>query len=249
MNEQFFRKAGFHGYNADDVNAYIVATDAKIHEMNDANASALADVTEKLERSEKLLETVNATNEALQNTLKEKNDECAALHAEKEEYLSELETLKTEIVGLKQSNADLVVKASEDAKLSEKVSQLCEEVTTYTDKLSEQYVQSDEDRKTIEEQAARIAELTEQLERLSEQKELFDQVEENIDQILEEVRAEAEEIRSKAVEEAAQIRQNAQKHLEAAEIRAKQIQAEQRPKKTESILDRIRKLKESIKED
>ena len=91
--------------------------------------------------------------------------------------------------------------------------------------------------------------LTEQLERLSEQKELFDQVEENIDQILEEVRAEAEEIRSKAVEEAAQIRQNAQKHLEAAEIRAKQIQAEQRPKKTESILDRIRKLKESIKED
>ena len=90
MNEQFFRKAGFHGYNADDVNAYIVATDAKIREMNDANASALADVTEKLERSEKLLETVNATNEALQNTLKEKNDECAALHAEKEEYLSEI---------------------------------------------------------------------------------------------------------------------------------------------------------------
>lgn len=249
MNEQFFRKAGLHGYNADDVNDYIVATDAKIREMRENNAAALADITEKLERSEKLLETVNATNSALQNALKEKNDECEMLRKEREENLAKIDELQSNATELKEANAELVLKTSEETKLSEKVALLCDEVTSCTDKLSERYVQSEEDRKTIEEQAAKIAELTEQLDRLSEQKELFEQVEENIDQILEEVRAEAEEIRSKAIADASQIRQNAQKHLEAAEIRAKQIQAEQRPKKTESILDKIRKFKDSLKED
>ena len=78
-NEHFFRKAGLRGYNADDVNQYIVATDAKIREMNESNVSALADVNDKLALSEKMVETLRVNNEALQSALKEKNDECESL--------------------------------------------------------------------------------------------------------------------------------------------------------------------------
>ena len=83
-NEHFFRKAGLRGYNADDVNQYIVATDAKIREMNESNVSALADVNDKLALSEKMVETLRVNNEALQSALKEKNDECESLLKEKE---------------------------------------------------------------------------------------------------------------------------------------------------------------------
>ena len=115
-------------------------------------------------------------------------------------------------------------------------------MTSCTEQLSEKYAQADADKETIARQNAQIEDLTAQLEKLAEQKELFDRVEENIDQILEEVRAEAEQIKAKACEEAEKIRRDGSRSVA-------RNSSENRQKKTESILDRIRKFKNSLKED
>lgn len=221
--ELLFRKSAFGGYNIEDVNKYIVDVDAKMRQMHDASASALADATEKNEQSEIMIQTLNVSVEALSSALAEKNTECEDLLKEKQSRREELNKTKEEIARLKEANADLKLQISDISILKSQN----EEKDFEIKKLNDQ-----------------IADFKADVVKIKE-------VEKNLDSILQQAESEVLKVREEANKEAAKIIEDAK--LEAARIKAEQAekeihQAEQNDyyANTDSILERIKKFKDSI---